>query len=189
MTMKSNIYTETGDNGTTSLVGGKRVKKTDIRIEAYGTVDELNAFLGKLAINCKLEYPEMYGFLRKIQNKLFNIGAYLASDNSSSQRTPCPNLTIDDVTEVEHTIDALDGELPPINRFILPGGSQLSASAQVCRVVTRRCERRVLELADEAYVDPVVLKYLNRLSDFFFVFARYNNIHNQIEEIFWNPEA
>ncbi len=189
MTMKSNIYTETGDNGTTSLVGGKRVKKTDIRIEAYGTVDELNAFLGKLAINCKLEYPEMYGFLRKIQNKLFNIGAYLASDNSSSQRTPCPNLTIDDVNEVEHIIDTLDGELPPIKRFILPGGSQLSASSQVCRVVTRRCERRVFELADESYVDPVVLKYLNRLSDFFFVFARYNNIHNQIEEIFWNPEA
>lgn len=187
--MKSNIYTETGDNGTTSLVGGKRVKKTDVRIEAYGTVDELNATLGKLAINCKLEYPEMYGFLRKIQNKLFNIGSYLATDYGNAQRSTCPNLSADDVAEVEHAIDTLDAELPPIARFILPGGSVLSAAAQICRVVTRRCERRVLVLADEVFIDPVVLRYLNRLSDFFFVFARYNNVHNQIEEIFWNPEA
>lgn len=187
--MKSNIYTETGDNGTTSLVGGKRVLKTDIRIEAYGTVDELNAFIGKLAINAKLEYPEMYSLLRTIQNKLFNIGSYLATEYDSSTRTACSHMTIEDVELIERTIDRLDGELPPIDKFILPGGSQLSASSQVCRVITRRCERRVLQLAAETYIDPIVLKYLNRLSDFFFVFARYNNIHNQISEIFWDPNA
>lgn len=187
--MKSNIYTMTGDAGTTSLVGGKRVKKTDIRLEAYGTIDELNSFIGYLTISAKMAHPEMYKYLRIIQSKMFSIGAYLATDNPNNEKTLCKGLSQADVEKMESVIDELDGELPPLHSFILPGSSTLSASAHICRTVTRRCERRVLSLSDETYVDPVVLKFLNRLSDFFFVFARFNNIHNQIEEVFWNPDC
>ena len=181
--MKSKIYTATGDAGSTSLVGGKRVKKTDIRLEAYGTVDELNAFIGNLAISAKMEYPDMYHLLRVIQCKLFNIGAYLATDNPRNDTTSAQGLSIHDVIRVEQAIDLLDNELPPLNNFILPGGSPLSSKAQICRTVARRCERRILTLCDTAYIDPIILKYINRLSDFFFVFARFNNLHNQIEDI------
>lgn len=187
--MKSNIYTMTGDAGTTSLVGGKRVKKTDIRLEAYGTVDELNSFIGYLTISAKMSYPEMYKYLRVIQSKMFSIGAYLATDNPGNDKTACKGLSQADVEKVEQVIDQLDGELPPLTSFIMPGSSTLSASAHICRTVTRRCERRVLALADVTYVDPVVLKFLNRLSDLFFVFARFNNIHNQIEEALWDPNC
>lgn len=187
--MKSNIYTMTGDAGTTSLVGGKRVKKTDIRLEAYGTVDELNSFIGYLTISAKMSYPEMYKYLRVIQSKMFSIGAYLATDNPDNDKTACKGLSQADVEKMEQVIDQLDGELPPLTSFIMPGSSTLSASAHICRTVTRRCERRVLALADVTCVDPVVLKFLNRLSDLFFVFARFNNIHNQIEEALWDPNC
>ena len=183
--MKSNIYTETGDNGTTSLVGGKRVLKTDIRIEAYGTVDELNAFIGKLAINAKLEYPEMYSLLRTIQNKLFNIGAYLATPDAATAR----GLDAADVERLERAIDLLDAELPPLSNFVLPGGSRISSMAHVCRAVARRAERRAVALAASAQIDSNVLVYLNRLSDYFFALARFNNIHNQIEENFWDKDC
>ena len=187
--MKSNIYTATGDAGTTSLVGGKRIKKNDIRIEAYGTIDELNSFIGHLTISAKVSHPEMYKYLREVQSKMFNIGGYLATDNPNSEHTTCRGLSEADITKIEGIIDRLDGELPPLHNFILPGSSTLSAVANICRAVTRRCERRVLDLADVTYVDPVILKFLNRLSDFFLVFARFNNIHNQIEEVFWDPNC
>lgn len=187
--MKSNIYTKTGDAGTTSLVGGKRVKKTDIRLEAYGTIDELNSFIGYLTISAKMSHPEMYKYLRTIQSKMFSIGAYLATDNPDNAETACKGLSQADVEQMEQMIDELDGELPPLTSFILPGSSTLSASAHICRTVTRRCERRILSLAEVSYIDPIVLRFINRLSDFFFVFARFNNIHNQIEEVFWNPNC
>lgn len=185
--MKSNIYTMTGDHGTTSLVGGKRVKKTDIRLEAYGTIDELNAFIGHLTISAKEDHPEMYNYLRQIQGKMFYIGAYLATDFPSTEKHPCKGISDEDVAKIEDAIDQLDGELPPLTRFILPGSSILSAKAHICRTVARRAERRILALAETTYIDPVVLKFINRLSDFFFVFARFNNIHNQIPEVFWEP--
>ncbi|MBP3738771.1 MAG: cob(I)yrinic acid a,c-diamide adenosyltransferase [Muribaculaceae bacterium] len=185
--MKSKVYTLTGDEGTTSLVGGKRVSKDDVRVEAYGTIDELNANLGVLAHNSKLDETGMAGVIKTVMNKLFNIGAYLATENAPG--TPVYGLTDADVQLLERSIDEMDEELPPFRGFVLPGGSRLSALCDVCRTVTRRAERRVITLAHTAYVDPMVLKYLNRLSDFFFVLARFNNIQHQFEENYWDKDA
>ena len=184
--MKSKIYTLTGDKGTTALVGGKRVDKDDLRVEAYGTIDELNANMGILAHSSKLEeHPAMPDLIFKIQNKLFNIGAYLATDGQGAEN-PIMGLTETDVKEIEEKIDEIDGQLPPLKGFILPGGSRLSSRCDVCRTVARRAERRIVSLAKTSYVDPLVLQYINRLSDFFFVFARCNNINYQFEEIYWD---
>lgn len=184
--MKSKIYTLTGDAGTTSLVGGKRVSKDNIRVEAYGTIDELNAYLGLLAHNSKLDQEHMPAVIRHIQNKLFNIGAYLADDRHTAT---LHGLTTADVEMLEQHIDEWDATLPPMQGFILPGGSRLSAMCDVCRTLTRRAERRIVTLAHQSMIDAIVLQYLNRLSDFFFVFARYNNISNQVAEIYWDKNA
>ena len=186
--MKSNIYTKTGDKGTTSLVGGKRVSKDDIRIEAYGSVDELNSFIGILD-NLHNIQSDTKTMLRIIQNKLFNIGAYLATDFPIGTTSTAMGLSDDDITKLEHAIDEIDAELPPLNAFVLPGGSRVSSFAHVCRTVARRCERRIITLSEKSHIDPNVIKYINRLSDYFFVLARFNNIHNQIEEIFWDKDC
>lgn len=185
---KSIIYTRTGDSGATSLVGGKRVKKNDIRIEAYATVDEMNALIGLLCTSAHIsaEFVDLFIY---IQNKLFNIGAYLATDNPENNITEAKGLTIDDIQKLEKKIDAMDAELPPLNNFVLPGGTHVSTLAHVCRTMCRRCERRIVALADETYVDSNVLKFVNRLSDFLFVFARYDNVSNQVDEIFWNKDC
>lgn len=185
--MKSKVYTLTGDKGTTSLVGGQRVAKDDIRVEAYGTIDELNANLGLLAHNTKLDH-EMHEIIFKVQNKLFNIGAYLATEQKSID-DPVYGLTADDIALIERKIDEMDEELPPMRGFILPGGSRLSALCDICRTVTRRAERRIITLASQQPVNPLVLRFVNRLSDFFFIFARYNNVTNQVEEILWDNNA
>ncbi|MCM1505283.1 MAG: cob(I)yrinic acid a,c-diamide adenosyltransferase [Muribaculum sp.] len=185
---KSKIYTCTGDTGVTSLVGGKRVKKTDIRIEAYGSVDELNSNLGVLIAIPNL-HPQYVDLLRFVQNKLFNIGAYLATPNPDNQITHCQGLTAESITRLEDAIDEIDAQLPPLNNFVLPGGSHRAAVAHVCRTMCRRCERRIVALADTTYVDPKVLEFVNRLSDFLFVFARFNNVANQVDEIFWEKEC
>ena len=184
--MKGKVYTRTGDAGMTSLVSGNRVSKDDVRVEAYGTIDELNSNIGVLLHSTKLEDPDIMALLRKAQNKLFNIGAYLAND---AQDATLYGLTHDDVTALEMMMDKMSEELPPMRGFILPGGTRLSATADRCRTITRRSERRVVTLSREAHVEPLVLEYLNRLSDFFFVFARFNNIHNQGEEIYWDKDA
>ncbi len=187
---KSRIYTLTGDKGTTALVGGERVAKDDVRVEAYGTIDELNAHLGVMAHNSKLDtvawLPEL---LRKTQNKLFNIGAYLATNAKQGEEPQPFGLAEDDVRELELKIDEMDALLPPMTGFILPGGSRLSALSDVCRTVARRAERRIVTLSSQAYVAPIVLQYVNRLSDFFFVLGRYNNVNNQFEEILWDKNA
>ncbi len=185
---KSIIYTRTGDTGATSLVGGKRVKKNDIRIEAYGSIDELNALIGQLSASAHIS-AEFVDFFVFVQNKLFNIGAYLATDNPENNITEAKGLTIDDIEKLEKKIDAMDVELPPLNNFVLPGGTHISALAHVCRTMCRRCERRIVALAEETYVDANVLKFVNRLSDFLFVFARYDNVSNQVDEIFWNKDC
>lgn len=185
---KSRVYTCTGDSGATSLVGGMRVKKTDIRIEAYGSVDELNANIGVLAAIPNLQ-PEYAKLLVRIQNKLFNIGAYLATPNPGNAITQCQGLSYQDVERLEGYIDAIDAELPELSNFVLPGGTHRSAIAHVCRTMCRRCERRIVALADTTYVDPNVLKFVNRLSDFLFVFARFNNVSNQVDEIFWEKDC
>lgn len=186
--MKSKVYTLTGDKGTTSLVGGQRVAKDDIRVEAYGTVDELNAHIGQVVNAIKGTMPEVENLLFKVQNKLFNVGAYLATEQTDDQ-SPVYGLQEDDIKAVEAMIDALDEELPPMRGFILPGGTRLSALCDICRTVTRRAERRVVTLASQAPVNPLVLRFLNRLSDFFFVFARFNNVTNQAEEVLWDKNA
>lgn len=182
------IYTKGGDAGTTSLVGGKRIKKFGVRIEAYGTVDEINSCVGMLAVAVRPAMNEWTDFLAVIQNKLFNIGCYLATDNENAESEPF-GLNESDIERMEQAIDNIQTELPPLNNFVLPGGTEGAALADMCRTTTRRAERRVVELAEETYVSPLVMKYLNRLSDFFFVFARFNNIVRQIPENLWNKDC
>lgn len=178
---KSLIYTSTGDAGTTSLVGGKRVKKNHIRIEAYGTVDELNSFLGLIG-ECDEEN------ITFIQNKLFNIGSYLATENEKSDAQMC-GVSREDVARLERAIDDLDGHLPRLKGFVLPGGATLSSMSHVARTVCRRCERRIIDLSETADVDPVVLKFINRMSDYLFVLARFINVSQQIDEKYWNKDC
>lgn len=185
---KSNVYTMTGDGGTTSLVGGKRIKKNDVRLEAYGTVDEVNSFIGDLAAAPNLS-DEIIEIFRFIQNKLFNIGSYLATDNPNDEAPKAKGVDEKDIERVEKIIDKLDAALPPTCRFLLPGGSIVAAKAHICRSVTRRCERRVLDLAETSYVDPNVIKFINRLSDLFFVVARHSNNRDRIDEIFWDKDC
>ena len=183
--MISKVYTRTGDAGQTSLVSGTRVDKDDVRVEAYGTIDELNSNLGVLLHSTKLDNPEVIAIVRKAQNKLFNIGGYLANDKADKLY----GVTQEDVAELERMMDQMNETIPPAQGFVLPGGTRLSAQADRCRTITRRAERRVVMLAKVAPIDPLVLEYINRLSDFFFVFARFNNIQNQVEEIYWDKNA
>lgn len=184
---KSVIYTCTGDTGLTSLVGGKRVKKNDIRIEAYGDVDELNSQLGYFATySMPAEYKDLIIF---IQNKLFNIGAYLATDNPNNEPTTVYGLNDGDINRLETAIDAIDAQLPRLSNFVLPGGGRAAATAHVCRCVCRRCERRIISLSDESMINPLVLKFINRLSDLMFVLARFCNINENVDELFWNKNC
>ncbi|MDN5296779.1 MAG: cob(I)alamin adenosyltransferase, partial [Bacteroidota bacterium] len=138
---KSLIYTKTGDAGTTSLVGGTRVEKTHIRLDAYGTVDELNSFVGWLA--CEMEDDETKTFLSFVQNKLFAVGSYLATETESVAPKAASIISEDDISKIEIEIDRLDEKLPKLNRFILPGGSESASRAHVCRSICRRAERMI----------------------------------------------
>lgn len=185
---KSLIYTATGDTGATSLVGGTRVKKNDTRIEAYGTVDELNAHLAMLVTAPSIN-PQARTTIMWVQNKLFNIGAYLATDNPNGDITQCNGLTSSDTARIEADIDSIDAQLPPLCQFVLPGGTHLAALCNVARTMCRRCERRIVTLSDTTYVDPPILRFINRLSDYLFVLGRQANIDAQVEEIFWNKDC
>lgn len=183
----STLYTRTGDSGLTSLVSGNRISKTSPRIEAYGTIDELNSHIGLIAAQSLPEPAESSAMLTFIQHKLFDLGAYLACDPDflPQGRTMPPGVDDADIERIEAMIDSVDARLPRLNRFVLPGGTQASAMTQVARTVCRRAERRALSLAAEVEVDAHVLKFLNRLSDFLFAFSRYCNIAAGREEIFW----
>ena len=181
------IYTKTGDRGATSLVGGKRVSKASERLEAYGTIDELNSHIGLLRATPGTP-REALPLLEYIQNKLFNIGAYLATDNTDNPALLPAGLSADASERLEKAIDEADAELPPLRAFILPGGCPAGATANVARTVCRRAERRVIALAREAYVDPNLLRYLNRLSDYLFILARYFNFLSDVAEITWHQE-
>jgi len=161
------IYTKGGDKGETSLYGGRRVLKDNIRIEAYGTVDELNSFVGLLASNLQ---ENDSSFLLKTQNLLFNCGSNLAADPDKKLRIP--QLTEDDILHIEYEIDNISSQLEPLKTFILPGGSTEISYAHICRTVCRRAERRVISLSLAEKVEPLIIKYLNRLSDYFFVLSR-----------------
>ena len=178
------IYTKTGDQGLTSLIGGTRVKKSHVRIEAYGTVDELNAYIGLVAdqpINTNRRL-----FLKEIQDRLFTIGSSLASEPEKS-KMKIPDLHETDITLLENEIDAMNSILPPLRAFILPGGHQSVSFCHVARGVCRRTERLVIALAEESFVADLVIKYLNRLSDYLFVLCRLMAYDLQAEEITWQP--
>lgn len=158
------VYTKTGDKGTTSLVGGTRVPKTHDRLEAYGTVDELNSFLGLLVTYVTDGQDAL--FLQQVQNRLFVVGSYLATDQTKMSLKSASVVTPAMVTEMENEIDRLDGVLPPLSAFVLPGGSRGAAVCHVCRTVCRRAERRILALSAQVEVAPELLAYMNRLSDY-----------------------
>ena len=171
------IYTKTGDKGQTSLVGGTRVSKSDQKIEAYGTVDELNSAIGVIASSNEVHAS----FLNNIQHKLFNIGSILASEANASFGIPL--IEDEDIIQLEKEIDRLNIELPSLKNFILPGGSVLSAHTHVARCVCRRAERRVVILEDEKYT--ILVQYLNRLSDYLFVLSReYLRLEGK-DEVIW----
>jgi cob(I)alamin adenosyltransferase len=183
--MATKIYTKTGDKGQTSLFGGKRVAKSNLRIEAYGTVDELNASVGYLS---ELQDNQRINeVLYKVQNKLFNIGSKLAVDPAKDFEMPLINEK--DVTLLESEIDKMDSEMPPLKSFILPSGHPHGAFAHIVRTVCRRAERRVVALSIESEVDPLIIAYLNRLSDYFFTLARYIVQSAGGSERKWDPDV
>lgn len=187
MTEKGKVYTRTGDDGTTSLIGGVRVKKNHIRIEAYGTVDELNAQIGVLATY--LSDEKDLTVIRRIQNDLFVLGGYLATDQSVMSLSQTLALNEEDVEFLEHIIDREEGVLPPWKGFILPGGTRAAAVAHVCRTVCRRTERCILALAETTEIDRVIIEYVNRLSDYFYVLARKLNFMAGVDEILWQKRC
>ena len=178
----SKVYTKTGDAGTTSLVGGKRVDKACARLESYGTIDELNAQVGLLLTY--VNEPTDRDCLIGIQNCLFVIGAQLATEAESAYQPSCV-ITADDVTALEKQIDSASEGLPKWRGFTLPGGCRAAALAHMCRTVCRRAERRVLALHASEPVSPQLLAYVNRLSDYFYVLALRLNFLQGTEEILW----
>lgn len=184
---KSPIYTRTGDGLTTSIIGGDRIPKYSMRLEAYGTIDELSSFIGNLVADDSVIDQQRYDLL-KIQNMLFNIGGYIAT-SPSIRKPEVAGLTHDNITEMEGWIDDMDEQLPKLNNFIIPGGCKASAKANMARTVCRRAERRVLQLAAEEEINILVISYLNRLSDYLFIIGRYLNKFANYEEITWQkPE-
>ena len=176
------IYTKGGDKGTTSLVGGTRVCKHCTKIEAYGTIDELNSFIGDLLT--VLQSTADVELLQKVQNWLFNAGSVLAAEGEYV--TKMPQVTQEQINQIENRIDEIDSILPKHNKFILPSGVPSATKAHICRTVARRAERCICALNAEEKVCDNVLKLINRLSDYLFVLARYcNNIENK-DEIFWD---
>ena len=176
------IYTKTGDNGTTGLIGGQRVSKGSARVEAYGSVDELNAVLG---VVCSYPLPEDAAqILKRIQDGLFTVGANLAlSEGRTGEEWNIPEVTDQDIRALEEFIDATEARLEPLLRFILPGGSGAGATLHLARTVARRAERRCVLLAAVERVDARIIRYLNRLSDLCFVLARFVNRESGCAEV------
>jgi cob(I)alamin adenosyltransferase len=178
------IYTKTGDKGQTSLIGGTRVPKHHLRIESYGTVDELNSYIGLIRDQQLSEYQQ--NLLKEIQDRLFTIGSALASDPEKS-KMKIPDLHQEDIELLEKEIDTMTAELPELRHFILPGGSNAISFCHLARCVCRRAERICVHLSEDSFVDEKVMVYLNRLSDYLFVLSRKLCFDNQIEENKWIP--
>jgi len=182
--MAMKIYTKTGDSGKTSLLGGTKVFKNNPRIEAYGTVDELNSYIGLLSDFSNEDNAKVV--LKEIQDRLFTIGAELACDPDKNSKMPLPDLHESDVELLEKEIDKMQEELPVMKNFILPGGHPAVSFAHVARCVCRRAERCTVNLQqNNGGVDHLIIKYLNRLSDYLFVLARYLGMKNNAVEIIW----
>ncbi len=178
------IYTKTGDKGGTSLIGGVRVPKSHIRIESYGTVDELNSYIGMVSDLCNNSL--ITDSLREIQDRLFTVGSVLATDPGKDVKMKLPDLHDADVTWLEQKIDEMNEVLPEMRSFILPGGNLASSTCHVARCVCRRAERICVAMQEQNEpVPPLVIKYLNRLSDYLFVLARYISHLNNAPEIPW----
>ena len=178
------IYTKTGDKGLTSLIGGTRVPKFHLRIECYGTIDELNSYLG--LIICQEIDVHDQKLLKEIQDRLFTVGASLAADPEKS-KMKIPDLHDSDIQLLEQEMDAMNNRLPELKHFILPGGNTVVAYCHIARCICRRAERLTVQLASESDVDEKMTIYLNRLSDYLFVLARKLNLDAGTEESIWLP--
>lgn len=188
MVVLNKIYTRTGDKGDTALGNGARVPKYDVRVDAYGTADELNCFVGVARLSAE---GDVDAALARIQNDLFDLGADLCRpDMASDADAEYPPLRVNDaqIKRLEHEIDAMNDALDPLRSFILPGGSALAAQLHVCRTVARRAERLAVALLEGGDANPVAVRYLNRLSDWFFVAARMAN-NNGKDDVLWVPGA
>lgn len=181
----SKIYTKTGDKGETSIFGGKRLLKDDTRIEAYGTVDELNSYIGLIRDNITEEATRE--LLKKIQDRLFTIGSNLASDPEKKLITP--DIFPADIELLEQQMDEMNQTLPALKHFILPGGHSLVSYCHIARCVCRRAERRVVSLSRQEQVEAIVVRYLNRLSDYLFVLARKLSQDLEVAEVAWKPRS
>jgi cob(I)alamin adenosyltransferase len=186
--MASKIYTKTGDKGTTSLIGGTKVPKSHLRIEAYGTVDELNSYIG--LCNDLLTDPQSKTILREVQDRLFTLGSSLACDPDKEPKMKIPDLEEKDVALLEKEIDTMNETLPPMKSFILPGGHVIVSHIHVARCICRRAERCCVRLEmEKEEVELIVIKYLNRLSDYLFVLARFTALQLKAGEIPWKPRV
>lgn len=177
------IYTKTGDKGTTSLIGGERVMKNDLRLNAYGTVDELNSFLGLL--RAKTAEGKMKELIEDIQNTLFAVGANLATDKSTTKVGDCALVGAEKVEKLEKNIDDFQSCLQSLTSFILYGEDEMSAICHCCRAIARRAEREILSVSQVDTLDDNILRYMNRLSDLLFVMARVYTKNEGGEELFW----
>ncbi|MGD8305644.1 MAG: cob(I)yrinic acid a,c-diamide adenosyltransferase [Ignavibacteria bacterium] len=177
------IYTKTGDRGETGLFGGERVAKNSSRIEAYGTIDELNAFIGLTVI--EVSDSNIKKLLNKIQNQLFTVGADLATPETKNEKLEIERTSQDFHLHIEKEIDKYEEKLEPLKNFILPGGSKAAALLHICRTISRRAERRVVALKNEEKIGENIIIFLNRLSDLFFVLARYENAVSGTPDVKW----
>jgi len=185
MSNESKIYTKTGDKGETSLIGGSRVPKYHERIEAYGTLDELNSFIGLL---CDQEIGSHYkDILLIIQDRVFTIESLLATEPGHEPDSPLPQMQEEDILLLENEMDKMNETLPPITSFILPGGHTIVSYAHITRCICRRAERLTIKLSTTSPVDPMLIRYLNRLSDYLFVLARKLASEMNIAEKVWKP--
>jgi len=186
--MASKIYTKTGDAGKTSLIGGTKVSKSHLRIETYGTTDELNSYIGLVSDLVTDDHSKV--ILKEIQDRLFTIGSSLACDPHKEPLMKIPDLKEADVELLEREMDKMNESLPAMKFFILPGGHPAVSTTHVARCVCRRAERLCVNLQEhELFVDPLVIKYINRLSDYLFVLSRYIGLLLKVEEVAWRPRV
>jgi cob(I)alamin adenosyltransferase len=182
--MSIKIYTKTGDKGKTSLIGGTKVSKSDLRIETYGTVDELNSFIGLVTDYTPNEHQRV--ILKQVQDRLFAIGAALACDPDKKTGMHIPDLVEEDVTLLEKEIDDMNAVLPVMKNFILPGGHVAVSTTHIARCVCRRTERLCVNMQQhELFIEPLIIKYINRLSDYLFMLARLTAQELNVQEVIW----
>ena len=177
------IYSRKGDKGDTSLFNGKIVKKHNLRVDAYGTIDELNSFIGLL--KDYIEDEKIKDLLNRIQIKLFSIGSFLSAINKEGELSNKVKIKNIDIENIESEIDNFNKDLPKLKNFIIPGGHKPSSYSHVCRSICRRAERKISQINDESKINPLILPYVNRLSDLFFVLSRYLSFNDNANESYW----